>query len=135
MAKDLNKVLLIGRLGKDPEMKYTDKGIAYTSFSLATGSTYKDANGNDVDATEWHNIIVWRKLAEICGQYLRKGSRIYCEGRLKTSSSEKDGSKRYFTNIEMTDMIMLDSKGSNINVNEATDSEKDSAQEDDDLPF
>jgi single-strand DNA-binding protein len=112
MAKDLNKVMLIGRLGKDPELKYMEKGDAYCTMTLATGSSYKDASGNDVERTEWHNVTAWRKLAEICSQYLKKGSKVYFEGRIRTSSSEKDGVKRYFTNIDLTDMIMLDSKGS-----------------------
>ncbi len=112
MAKDLNKVMLIGRLGKDPELKYIEKGDAYCSMTLATGSSYKDASGNDVERTEWHNLTAWRKLAEICSQYLKKGSKVYFEGRIRTTTSEKDGVKRYFTNIDATDMIMLDSKGS-----------------------
>ena len=72
MAKDLNKVLLIGRLGKDPEMKYTEKGTAYCNFSMATDESYKDDNGNKIEKTEWHNLVVWSKLAEICSQYLKK---------------------------------------------------------------
>jgi single-strand DNA-binding protein len=142
MAKGLNKVMLIGHLGKDPELKYTEKGTAYCNFSIATDESYKDENGNKVERTEWHNIITWRKLAEICQQYLKKGSKIYCEGKLQTDSYEKDGVKRYSTKIVMTDMAMLDSKGSG-----STSGSSDKVSEvsskpagnttgdDDDLPF
>lgn len=136
MAKGLNKVMLIGRLGKDPELKYTEKGTAYCNFSIATDESYKDENGNKVDRTEWHNIVTWRKLAEICQQYLKKGSKIYCEGKLQTDSYEKDGIKRYSTKIVMTDMAMLDSKGSADKVSdEAGKPAGTPAGEEDDLPF
>jgi len=136
MAKGLNKVMLIGRLGKDPELKYTEKGTAYCNFSIATDESYKDENGNKVERTEWHNIIAWRKLAEICQQYLKKGSKIYCEGKLQTDSYEKDGIKRYSTKIVMTDMTMLDSKGSADKVSDDTTKVTDTASgEEDDLPF
>lgn len=136
MAKGLNKVMLIGRLGKDPELKYTEKGTAYCNFSIATDESYKDENGNKVERTEWHNIIAWRKLAEICQQYLKKGSKIFCEGKLQTDSYEKDGIKRYSTKIVMTDMTMLDSKGSADKVSDDAGKVVDSASgEEDDLPF
>jgi single-strand DNA-binding protein len=136
MAKGLNKVMLIGRLGKDPELKYTEKGTAYCNFSIATDESYKDENGNKVDRTEWHNIVTWRKLAEICQQYLKKGSKIYCEGKLQTDSYEKDGVKRYSTKIVMTDMAMLDSKPTGDKVSDGTSKPVDSAaNEEDDLPF
>jgi single-strand DNA-binding protein len=136
MAKGLNKVMLIGHLGKDPELKYTEKGTAYCNFSIATDESYKDENGNKVDRTEWHNIVTWRKLAEICQQYLKKGSKIYCEGKLQTDSYEKDGIKRYSTKIVMTDMSMLDSKGSADKVSDqAVKPAEPTAGEEDDLPF
>jgi single-strand DNA-binding protein len=137
MAKGLNKVMLIGHLGKDPELKYTEKGTAYCTFSVATSESYKDDNGNRVDKTEWHNIVVWRKLAEICGQYLKKGSKIYCEGKLQTDSYEKDGVKRYSTKIVMTDMSMLDSKpAGEKTLEEVSDKiNKGEEEKDDDLPF
>ena len=138
MAKGLNKVMLIGRLGKDPELKYTEKGTAYCNFSLATDESYKDENGNKVERTEWHNIITWRKLAEICQQYLKKGSKIYCEGKLQTDSYEKDGVKRYSTKIVMTDMAMLDSKGTSAPTERVSDEATKPASsnaDDDDLPF
>ena len=137
MAKGLNKVMLIGHLGKDPELKYTEKGTAYCVFSMATSESYKDENGNKVDKTEWHNIVVWRKLAEICGQYLKKGSKIYCEGKLQTDSYEKDGVKRYSTKIVMTDMSMLDSKPAGDKAMEEVNDKINKGQDDkdDDLPF
>ncbi|HPS65473.1 MAG TPA: single-stranded DNA-binding protein [Ignavibacteria bacterium] len=110
MSKSVNKVILIGHLGQKPEMKYTAKGTAYSQFSLATNSNYKDANNNNVEKTEWHTIVAWTKLAEICTKYLDKGSLIYCEGRLQTSTYEKEGTKQYFTKIVMENMTMLDSK-------------------------
>jgi len=136
MAKGLNKVMLIGRLGKDPELKYTEKGTAYCNFSIATDESYKDESGNKVERTEWHNIVAWRKLAEICQQYLKKGSKIYCEGKLQTDSYEKDGVKRYSTKIVMTDMTMLDSKGASDKVSdEVSKPVETSPAEEDDLPF
>jgi single-strand DNA-binding protein len=136
MAKGLNKVMLIGRLGKDPELKYTEKGTAYCNFSLATDESYKDENGNKVDRTEWHNIVTWRKLAEICQQYLKKGSKIFCEGKLQTDSYEKDGIKRYSTKIVMTDMSMLDSKGATEKVSDEVNKTAETGPaEEDDLPF
>lgn len=136
MAKGLNKVLLIGHLGKDPELKYTPNGTAVCNFSLASSDSYKGDDGNWVDRTEWHNIVVWRKLAEICGQYLKKGSKIYMEGKLTTESYEKDGTKKYITKVVMSDMVMLDKKDSAGSgaAEETTDSVKEESTEDD-LPF
>ena len=140
MAKGLNKVLLIGHLGKDPELKYTPNGTAVCNFSIASSDSYKGDDGNWVDRTEWHNIVVWRKLAEICGQYLKKGSKIYMEGKLTTESYEKDGIKRYITNIVMSDMLMLDKKdaGGGAGAGSGTTETADSVKEEttnDDLPF
>lgn len=112
MAKDLNKVILIGRLGQDPELSYTQSGIAKTKFSIATSMSWKDNTGNLQERTEWHNIIVWRKLAEITAEYLKKGSKIYCEGSLQTTSWEDENKKKHYrTEIVMNDLIMLDAKG------------------------
>ena len=93
MGKGLNKVMLIGHLGKDPELSYTPSGTAVCKFSLATNDSYKGDDGNWVERTEWHNITAWRKLAEVCSQYLKKGSRIYLEGKIQTDTYEKDGKK------------------------------------------
>jgi single-strand DNA-binding protein len=112
----LNKAFLIGRLGKDPEVKYTPDGAMVTSFSLATMEQWKDRNGEKTQKTEWHNIVTFGKLAEICGNYLVKGSLVYIEGRIRTRSWEgKDGVKRYTTEIAATDMKMLTPKGTTKN--------------------
>ena len=112
-GKSLNKVLLLGNLGKDPELSYTASGIAVAKFSIATNERWKDAEGNFQERTEWHNIIAWRKLAEICGQYLKKGSKVYLEGKIQTRSwdDKNTGAKRYATEVIVDDLIMLDGKG------------------------
>jgi single-strand DNA-binding protein len=112
-GKTLNKVILIGNLGKDPELSYTAGGVAVAKFSVATSERWKDQEGNWQERTEWHNITTWRKLAEICGQYLKKGSKVYLEGKLQTRSwdDKNTGVKRYATDIVVDDMIMLDAKG------------------------
>jgi len=108
----VNKAILVGRLGKDPEVRYTPDGAMITSFSLATDEQWKDKNGEKVQKTEWHNIVTFGKLAEICGNYLAKGLLVYIEGRIRTRSWEgKDGVKRYTTEITATDMKMLSPKG------------------------
>jgi single-strand DNA-binding protein len=108
MSKSLNKVQLIGNLGRDPELKYTSAGVAVATFSIATSDSWKDQEGNTQERTEWHNIVAWRKLAEICGEWLKKGKRVYIEGRLQTRSYEKDGVKKYTTEIVADQLIMLD---------------------------
>ena len=110
----LNKVMLIGRLGTDPELKYTPQGSAVCNFSLATDESYRDQQGSTVERTEWHRIVLWRKLAEISGQYLRKGSLVYIEGKLSTRSWEQDGQKKYTTEIIADSMTMLGSKQENM---------------------
>ncbi len=112
MSKDLNKVQLTGRLGKDPETKYTAQGNAVTQFTVASNRSWKTAEGDARYDTEWFTVVAWNKLGEICAQYLRKGSRVYIEGRLQTRSWEdqESGQKRYKTEVIANDMIMLDSK-------------------------
>ena len=138
-GKSLNKVTLIGNLGKDPELSYTASGVAVAKFSMATGERWKDQEGNLQERTEWHNIVAWRKLAEICGQYLKKGSKAYIEGKLQTRSwdDKKTGVKRYTTEIIADDLIMLDAKGSG--GQDASDAPSEhaepSAPEKEDLPF
>jgi len=111
MGKSLNKVQVIGCLGKDPEVSYLPNGNAVANLSLATDESYNDKQtGQKVEQTEWHRITVYGKLAEIVQQYLKKGARVYFEGKLKTREWEKDGIKRYTTEIIASDMVMLDSK-------------------------
>lgn len=104
----LNKVQLIGRLGRDPELKYTANGQAIATLNIATNESYKDKDGKPVELTDWHRVIAWRKLAEICGQYLKKGSLVYIEGKLKTRSfDDKQGQKKFVTEIVADTMQML----------------------------
>ena len=112
MAKGtVNKAILIGRLGADPELKYTPSGVAVVNFSIATDHGWKDDSGEWQDRTEWHNIVAWRDLAERCAEYLKKGQRVYIEGQLQTRSWEgQDGVKRYKTEIVARMMEMLDGR-------------------------
>jgi len=104
----VNKVILVGNLGKDPELRYTAAGVAVATFSLATSERYKDRNGEQQEKTEWHNIVAWRQLAEICGKYLQKGRQVYIEGRIQSRSyDDRDGNKRYITEIVADQMQML----------------------------
>jgi single-strand DNA-binding protein len=104
----VNKVILVGNLGKDPELRYTASGTAVANFSLATTERYKDRDGNNQEKTEWHNIVAWRQLAEICGKYLTKGRQVYIEGKIQSRSYEdRDGNRRYITEIVADQMQML----------------------------
>ena len=108
----VNKATLVGRLGKDPEVRYTPEGAMVVNMTLATDESYKGKDGNKVSKTEWHRIVVFGKLAEICGNYLVKGKLIFLEGKIQTRTWEdKDGVKRSTTEIIVSDMKMLDSKG------------------------
>ncbi len=108
----INKAILVGRLGADPEVRYTPDGAMVTNFRIATDEQRKDKNGEKVQKTEWHRIVAFGKLAEICGKYLVKGKLVYLEGRLQTRGWEdKEGNKRSTTEIVATNMQMLDSKG------------------------
>ena len=112
MAGSVNKVILIGNLGRDPETRYSQGGNAVTKFSIATSESWRDRNsGEQQEKTEWHNVVCFSKLAEIAGEYLRKGSKVFIEGSLSTSSWEQDGQKKYRTEIIARDMQMLDSRG------------------------
>ena len=109
----LNKTMLIGRLGQDPELKYTPKGAAVLSMSVATNTCYKDQAGEKQDQTEWHRVVMWRKLAETIAQYAKKGNRVYVEGKLATRSWEdKDKIKRYTTEVVADHCQLLESKDS-----------------------
>ena len=113
MSRSVNKVILIGNLGRDPELRYTPSGTPVANFSIATAERFKGQDGEWQERTEWHNLVCWRRLAEIAGEYLRKGSRIYVEGKIQTRSWEgQDGKKNYRTEIVVDDLMMLDSKGS-----------------------
>ena len=111
-GRSLNKVTLIGNLGKDPELSYTASGIAVAKFSMATNERWKNNEGSLQERTEWHNIVAWQKLAETCSQYLKKGSKVYIEGRIQSRSwdDKNTGQKRYITEIVANDLIMLDAK-------------------------
>jgi single-strand DNA-binding protein len=113
MAKSVNKVILIGNLGKDPEVKYTPQGTAVAKFTLATNERFKDKSGEWQDRTEWHNITAWARLAEIAGEYLKKGRTVYIEGSLRTDSWEdkQTGQKRYSTYINASDLVLLGGGG------------------------
>ena len=108
----VNKVILIGRLGKDPETRYMPNGEAVTNAALATSENWKDKSGEKQEKTEWHNLVFYRRLAEIAGEYLKKGSQVYIEGKLQTRKWEKDGVTRYTTEIIVNEMTMLGGKSS-----------------------
>ncbi|MFH0990726.1 MAG: single-stranded DNA-binding protein [bacterium] len=137
-SRSINKAILIGHIGKDPELRYTNSGVAVATFSLATNESWKDPEGNVQERTQWHNIVVWRKLAEVCGEYLKKGSKIYMEGRIQYRNyDDKNGVKRYVTEIVMDELVMLDSRGSSGGGSEYTapPSEEPAGGKSDDLPF
>jgi len=128
----VNKVILIGNLGKDPEVRYLDSGVAVANFSLATTENYKNKEGERVSQTEWHNIVLWRGLAEVAEKWLKKGSSVYIEGKIRTRKWEdKEGNTRYSTEILGDNMTMLGGKPSSEGA-PATTQEQDSK---DDLPF
>ena len=112
--KGVNKVTLLGTVGRDVESKFTTSGTPVAKFSLAINERYKDKAGQWVDKTEWVDIVAWSRLAEICGEYVKKGSRLYVEGKLSTSSwdDKETGKKRYKTEVVASELIMLDSKSS-----------------------
>jgi len=108
-GKSVNKVILIGNLGKDPEVKYTPQGTPVAKLTLATNERYKDKSGEWQDRTEWHNVVLWQRLAEIAGEYLKKGSKVYIEGRLQTRSWEdkQTNQKKYMTEVVANDLVLL----------------------------
>lgn len=113
MSRSLNKVMIIGNLGKDPESKMTPTGKSVSNFSVALSERYKDKSGNWQDKTEWVNVVVWERLSELAAQYLKKGSKVYIEGRISTRSYEKDGATRYVTEVVGQELLLLDAKPSN----------------------
>ena len=112
-GKSVNKVILLGNLGKDPEVKYTPSGTPVAKLALATNERYKDKEGQWQDRTEWHNIVLWQRLAEIAGEYLKKGSKVYIEGKLQTRSWEdkQTNQKRYMTEVVANDLVLLGGRG------------------------
>lgn len=131
----LNKVIVAGNLGKDPEIRFLEGGIAVGRFSLATSESYKDKNGQRIDQTEWHNIVVWRGLAESAEKYLKKGMTIYLEGKLRTRSwDDKEGHKRYMTEIVADTFTILSKNESSFPPKNDTDINTGSTTGDD-LPF
>lgn len=151
MARSLNKVQLIGNLTRDPEMKYTPSGSAVCTFSLATNRDWKTETGEKKDEVEYHRIVVWGKLAEICGQYLKRGSKAYIEGRIQSRKWQtKEGEERTTFEIVASDLLMLDSKGGAVSGDDFSSSSrqepseeievpedfgKDESPSDDDIPF
>ena len=136
----VNKVILIGNLGKDPEVRALESGAKVANFPIATTESYKNKNGEKVDQTEWHNIVLWRGLAEVAEKYLKKGNQIYLEGRIRSRSyDDKDGIKRYITEIEGNNMTMLggrrDSDQSSETQSKAEEPPVNEPKADDDLPF
>jgi len=144
MARGVNKVILIGNLGRDPEVRYSPNGGAIANITLATSEAWKDKNtGEQVEKTEWHRVVFFRRLAEIAGEYLKKGSKVYIEGKLQTRKwQDKDGNDRYTTEVVANEMQMLDSRGGSASYNQDEPSMTSSQQEpmpagdfDDDIPF
>ena len=144
MAGSVNKVILVGRLGQDPEVRFTQGGAAVANLSIATDETWKDQSGERQQRTEWHRVVVWRKLAEICGQYLSKGRLVYIEGKLQPRSwQDREGNKRYSTEVQADNMVMLGGRSEEGHapppaqpaVAAGSDSGASSGTNDDDIPF
>ena len=142
MGRGINKCILVGNLGEDPQLRYTGTGTAVCNMRLATNESYKGADGNMVDKTQWHNVVAWSRLAEICGEYLKKGSQVYFEGSLQTRSyDDKDGNTKWVTEIKAKEMMMLSGKegGSSGSAPQqqrtAAAPASSSFEPDDDLPF
>ena len=132
----VNKVILIGNLGKDPDVRYLDNGVAVANFSLATTENYKNKEGERVSQTEWHNIVLWRGLAEVAEKYLKKGASIYIEGKIKTRKWEdKEGNTRYNTEILVDSMNMLGNKKSQEDPQSLSSESVTNDDKSDDLPF
>ena len=130
----MNKAQVIGNLGSDPEVRYTPKGTAVATFSVATTERWKDQDGQQKEHTEWHRIVVWRRLAEICGEFLKKGSKVYIEGKMQTRKwQDKDGKDRYTTEVIASNMEMLG--GGQRDDSSYSDPEPRPGKEGEDVPF
>lgn len=132
MSKSINMVLLLGYVGADPDLKYTPQGVAVINFNVATSKKWKDADGNMQERTSWHRVVAWRGLAEIAGQYVKKGSRVHITGELQTRTYDKDGEKRYMTEVVASDLIVLTGME---RTDDPPQSEEGGKQRDDDFPF
>lgn len=130
--KSLNKIQLLGNVGRDPEIKYTTSGKAVANFSIATNDRYKDSAGEWQDRAEWHNVVAWERLAEIVRDYVIKGNQVYVEGRSQTRSYDKDGEKKYVTEVVARDLILCGGGGRNPSDPPAA---PDSGTKKDDFPF
>lgn len=106
----VNKVILVGNVGRDPEVKYLEQDVPVARFTLATSESYRAKNGERIESTEWHNIVLWRGLAKVAEQYVKKGSKLYLEGKITHRQYEQEGVTKYFTEIVANNMVMLDSK-------------------------
>jgi len=139
MARGVNKVILIGNLGSDPEIKHTQSSDAICNLAVATSESWKDkSSGEKVEKTEWHRVVAFGRLAEVMGEYLKKGSKVYIEGSLQTRKwQDKDGNDRYTTEIKARDMQMLDSRGNSTQLAAPSQSapQQSSQQLDDEIPF
>lgn len=148
MARSLNKVMLIGNLGKDPEVRHLENGAAVANFSIATAESYKDKNsGEIISNTDWHNVVVWRGLADVAEKYLKKGDKVYLEGKLRSRSyQDQQGVTKYITEVVVDDMVMLGNKNSNESANQTPPVQPSNSpiakkpdlpldEEEDDLPF
>ncbi len=144
----VNKVILVGNVGKDPEVRYLESGVAVAKFPFATSETYKNKNNEKVTNTEWHNIVLWRALAELAEKYIKKGSQLFIEGKIKTRSyDDKDGNKKYITEIygdtvqmlgrksESGDSASSESSNSQVSDNATNEILPDNDNIEDDLPF
>jgi single-strand DNA-binding protein len=132
----VNKVILVGRLGADPQLKYTPSGKATANFNIATNAVWKDQEGNQQEKTDWHRIVAWGKLAEVMGEWLKKGSYVYLEGRLQTRSyDDSNGVKKWITEVIATDMEMLGKKGESSDSGETVPDVPDAEGNEEDLPF
>ena len=121
MARSVNKVTLIGNLGNDPDMKALPSGSQVANLSIATSDSWRDKNSGEMqEKTEWHRVVFFDRMAEICGQYLKRGSRIYIEGSLRTRSWEQEGQKHYATEIVGRDMMMLDNRSDTVDTTQAS---------------
>ncbi|MFQ5742763.1 MAG: single-stranded DNA-binding protein [Acidobacteriota bacterium] len=141
MAQGVNKIILVGNLGRDPELRYTQSGTAVANFSVATTERWTDREGQRQEHTEWHRIVAWGKLAEIVGEYLSKGKQVYIEGSVRTRQWEdREGSTRYTTEVRANNLLMLGSPGATSELAEPAPSEvsedpSGSDVSDDDIPF